>query len=287
MPKRDLRDVPPAPLVVAAGQAACSALDISANVAVAAELVSRAADRGAQVLVLPELFLTGYELEAIVEHPNRYTLGPADSRLDPLAAACSRMHVAVVVGAPAWDPDTGRTYIAALVLDRNGQVVAQYNKQHVDSCERSTGFAPGTSGCTIVLDGWNLGLAICWDSSYPEHARSAARDGCDAYLIGAMFPGERGTRKRSIVCAARAVDNAMYVVAANHIGRSGPYDGSGGSAVWDPMGAVLADAGDADPGIACGRLDPQVLTGARAEDFVLLDPSLTAPVQRRSCVLVD
>src|SRR5207245_1548172 len=121
----------------------------------------------------------------------------------------------------------GTLHISALVLDSDGRVAARYDKQHVDASERAAGFSPGAGGCTLTLEGWRLGLGICWDSSYPEHARAAALDGCHAYLIGALFGGSRGAHKRATVCPARAVDNAAYVVVANHSGRSGPYDGCG------------------------------------------------------------
>jgi 5-aminopentanamidase len=77
---KDLRAVPATQLTVAAGQAACTALDVPANIAATAALVRRAADQGADLLVLPELFLTGYELTAIVADPQTYTLNPADPR---------------------------------------------------------------------------------------------------------------------------------------------------------------------------------------------------------------
>jgi predicted amidohydrolase len=283
----DLRAVPSAPLVVAAGQADCTALDIPANVAVAGDLVRRAADQGADLLVLPELFLTGYELSAIVDDPETYTLDCGDRRLDSLASACAETRTAVVVGAPTRDAECRALYISALVLNRDGQFAARYDKQHVDAAERGVGFRPGTSGCTLTLDGWRLGLGICWDSSYPEHARAAALDGCHAYLVGAMFSGHRGAHKRATVCPARALDNAMYVVVANHCGPSGPYAGCGGSAVWDPAGVSLAGAGSGDPGLASACFDPDGLACARAEDFVLMDPSLSAPVYPRDHVTLD
>jgi 5-aminopentanamidase len=283
----DLHAVPAGPRMVAAGQAACAALDIPANVAVAAGLVRRAADQGADLLVLAELFLTGYELPAIVADPERYTLTPADRRLDPLATACAETRTAVVVGAPTRDPESGGLHISALVLGRDGRFAARYDKQHVDPAERVAGFSPGTSGCTLTLDGWRLGLGICWDSSYPEHARAAALDGCHAYLVGAMFGRGRGAHKRATVCPARALDNACYVVVANHNGPSGPYHGCGRSAVWNPDGSLLVDADSADPGLATGRLDPEVLARARAEDLVLVDPSLRAPVHPRSGITLD
>jgi predicted amidohydrolase len=174
-----------------------------------------------------------------------------------------------------------------LVLGRDGRFIARYDKQHVDSSERAAGFSPGRGGCTVTVDGWRLGLGTCWDASFPEHARAAALDGCHAYLIGAMFGGSRGAHKRATVCPARALDNGMYVIAANHVGPSGPFIGSGGSAVWNPEGVLLADAERANPGVATARLDPEALLGARADDFTLTDPSVSAPVRRRTRVPLD
>lgn len=285
--QNDLRAVPSAPLVISAGQARCAALDIPSNAAVAADLVRCAADKGADLLVLPELFLTGYELAAIAANPERYPVGLGDPRLDPLSRACEETRTAVVAGAPTRDPESGELYISALVLGRDGCFAARYDKQHVDSDERRAGFSPGSSGCTVTLDGWRLGLAICWDASFPEHARAAALDGCHVYLIGAMFPGERGERKRAIVCPARALDNAMYVVAANHSGKSGPLHGCGGSAIWDPEGTQLADAGSAEPGLAIAHLDPDVLARVRAGDWVLTYPSLRVPAYPRGHIMLD
>lgn len=273
--------LPAAPLTIAAGQASCAALDIPANVAAAAALVRRAADQGAQLLVLPELFLTGYELSGIVADVRTYPLSPTDPRLDPLSTACADTRTAVVAGAPSRAPESGELYISALVLGRDGRFVAQYDKQHPTATERLAGVSPGRSGCTLSLDGWRLGLGICSDSAYPEHARAAALDGCHAYLVGAMFDQGHGAHRRATIFPARAMDNTSYVLLANHSGPSGPYHGCGHSAVWNPDGTVLVDAGRTDPGTATARLDPAVLARTRAEEPVLVDPSLHAPVHPR------
>jgi 5-aminopentanamidase len=289
----DLRAVPASSVTVAAGQASCTSLDIPANVAVAADLVRRAADRGADLLVLPELFLTGYELAGIAAAPQTYTVGAADARLDPLSTTCAETGTAVVVSAPTRDRESGELRISAMVLGRDGRCAARYDKQHVDGVERAAGFGPGVGGCTVVLDGWRLGLGICWDSSYPEHARAAALDGCHAYLVSAMFGQGHGAHKRATLGPARALDNACYVVVANHNGRSGTLHGCGHSAVWNPDGTLLIDidigidAGIADPGLAVARLDPEALARARAEDYVLLDPSFGAAAGPRGGVILD
>jgi predicted amidohydrolase len=278
----DFRAVPSGPLVIAAGQATCSDLDVSMNVRSAIRLVHRAADAGVELLVLPELFLTGYVLPAIVTHPDRYTVRPDDSRLDPLATACAATRTVLVVGAATQTPHSGALHISALVIGRDGRSAARYDKQHLDTAERTAGFSPGAVGATLLFKGWRLGLGVCWDSSFPEHARAAALDGCQAYLVGAMFDGPRGARKRDTLGPARALDNAFFFALANHNGPSGPYRGCGGSAVWQPNGELLADAAIQDPGLAVARLDPDLLARVRAEDLVLADPSLTVGSRPRA-----
>ncbi|WP_042363678.1 carbon-nitrogen hydrolase family protein [Streptacidiphilus neutrinimicus] len=276
----DQLSLPAQPLTVAAGQAACASLDLVANAATAADLVRRAADRGADLLVLPELFLTGYELPGITTDPDRHTTGADDPRLDPLREACAAHRTALVVGAPTRAED-GAPRISALAFDRDGKLAATYEKQHATPGERVAGFTPGACGTTFVLDGWRFGLSICWDSSFPEHARAAALDGCHAYLNGAMFGPDFSVKANSFLFPARAMDNTSYVVLANHCGPSGPYDGGGHSAIWGPLGDLLADAGEADPGLAVAEFVPEVLRAARAAEPVLVDPSLSAPVRPR------
>ncbi|WP_354645113.1 carbon-nitrogen hydrolase family protein [Kitasatospora camelliae] len=245
-----------------------------------------AADRGARLLLLSELFLTGYEPPRIAADPDRLTVTPEDPRLDPLAAACAGTGTSVVVGAPVRDAGTGALHIAALALDGTGRTAAVYRKQFATPNERAVGFSPGGSGCTLELDGWRLGLGVCWDSGFPEHARAAALDGAHAYLVGALFGTGGGAHQRRTVFPARALDNTLYVLLANHIGPSGPYTGCGASAAWGPDGRLLAEAGETGPELLTVRLDPAVLAAAREEEPVLVQPALTAPAAPRTAAVL-
>ncbi|GIF62017.1 carbon-nitrogen hydrolase [Asanoa ishikariensis] len=273
-----MHPLPPEPLTVAAGQATCVSLDVAANVATAAALVRQAA--GAAVLVLPELFLTGYELAVLRSH----AVEPDDDRLEPLAKACAETGTAVVIGAPVVA--SGQAYISALVFDRSGSVVGRYDKQRPTATERVAGATAGAHGCTLEVDGWRLGLGICADTGFPEHARAAALDGCHAYLVGAMFNPGRSAHRRATQLPARAQDNTCYAVLANHSGRSGPLVGCGGSAIWNPDGTLLTDAGAAEPAVAIGRLDPEVLALARADHPVLTEEGIGRPERERRTLSV-
>lgn len=246
---------PATPLRVAAAQAVSVPGDVAANVATAVELVGAAAGRGARVVVLPELFLTGYD-PASWDHDASLTLD--DPVLDPLCVAAADRSVVVVAGGAvrrALDAST----LSLLVFDAAG-VSAPYDKQHVDRDERF--FTAGDHGASLLVDGWQLGLGVCYDGCFPEHARAAATAGASAYLCSAAYY-VGAEHRRDLYYAARALDNGMYVVMAGLTGRCGAGEFSGGSAVYDPEGRALERLGDEAPGIVVADLDPAEVARVR------------------------
>ena len=248
-------------LRVAAAQAESVPGDVAANVATAVSLVSTAADGGARVVVLPELFLTGYD-EAAWTHDASLALD--DEALAPLSEVARARSVVVVVGAAVrrgLDASTGAgrrgSTLSVLVVDAQGEVSAPYDKQHLSGPERDF-FTAGDHGATIVVDGWDLALGVCYDGCFPEHALAATAGGASAYLVpAAYYVGAE--HRRDVYYAARALDNGIYVVFAGLTGRCGSGSFSGGSAVYDPEGRPVARAGDEAPAIVTHDLDLDVV----------------------------
>ena len=149
------------PLTVAVAQPPCESYDVAANALTAAATVRLA---GTRVVVFPELFLTGYELDApaiSVEDPN----------LAPIVEACAGMGSLALVGAPV-DGDAAKSHIAMLAIDATGASVA-YQKMWLGAVEWNR-FTPGDEPATLEVDRWRLGLAICKDTSIPQHASDTA-----------------------------------------------------------------------------------------------------------------
>jgi predicted amidohydrolase len=245
---------------VAAVQAVAEPGEVERNAATAARFVALAAGRGAGVVVFPELFLCCYDLGLLRREPERCDVSSDDARLDPVREACREASVVAVVGASVPDED-GRT-IAALVLDGDGDVVARYDKQHLDRTERDL-FRPGTEACAVDVAGWKLAIGICYDGTFPEHARTAALAGAHGYLCPVSHT------ERSVVHPARARENTMYVALSNHLGEADGRRLCGHSSIWDPNGEVLADAGPAEEGLALADFDPAVLAHTRDDRPVL------------------
>jgi predicted amidohydrolase len=256
-------DIPASPLRVAVAQSLVVAGDVEANAARAAALIEQAGADGVRLVLFAEKFLTGYEPELIASDPQRYTVTEDDPRLAPIAEACRAAGTAAVLGAATRD-SAGVLRISALVFGPDGTLLTRYDKQHQFGVEPGI-FARGEAGCTLELDGWRLGLGICYDSGFPEHARAAALDGCHAYLVGALFGTGGGRTQRAVWFPARALDNTMYALLANHIGATGDFETCGHSSVWGPDGHLLADAGETTAGLAVADLDPAVLREVRAD----------------------
>ena len=106
-----------------------------------------------------------------------------------------------------------------MVVRPDGHTLAAYDKQHLSGYENDH-FTAGDHGASLTVDGWELGLSICYDGCFPEHARAAADDGALGYLnSAAYFPG--GEHRRDIYYPARALDNGIFVVFAGLTGSCG------------------------------------------------------------------
>lgn len=266
--------LPPAPLTVAAVQADPVPGDVPGNAVAAAGLAARAAGDGARVAVLPELFLPAYHPPTLAADPGGTDVAATgdgavdDPRLDPLRAAARDGRITVVVGAAVRHPD-GRRTISALVVDPSGATRVGYDKQQLWGGEREL-FDAGRRGATLLVDGWRLGLGICYDGCFPEHARAAAADGAHGYLCPSGYLAGSAHR-RDLYYAARALDNTMYVVFANAVGGADPWRFNGGAAVYDPQGRPLVRGADEGEAVLVATLDPAALAATRAAHSMLAD----------------
>jgi predicted amidohydrolase len=229
-------------LVIAVAQPWCVPYDVAANALTHAQAVRSAQ---ARVVVFPELSLTGYELDADA-------IAVDDPRLSPLVEACAETGSVALAGAPLGG-ESGQAYIAMLAVEGSGVTVA-YRKVNVDSSESR--FSPGDAPAVLTVDGWRLGLAICKDTSIPQHARDTVGLGIDVYLAGTlMFAPEKEIQDER---AQRiATEHGVWAAFASFAGSTGGgyTHTAGGSGIWSPSGAVIAQAGPEDDAIAQARLE--------------------------------
>lgn len=207
--------------------------DRKANYARVREYAENAAGQGVDLLVLPEMFSTGFSMNpAVTAEPEE---GPTAAFLKQLARD---FHLAVV-GGLVLEGTGGKGRNSALVVDKTGEALATYTKTHLFSfMDEDKHHEPGNGPVLFELGGMRWACFICYDLRFPELFRLFA-DKCDGVMVIASWPAARQTHW-DLLLPARAVENQHYIIGVNRVGAGGGLDYTGGSAIIDPLGGVLA-----------------------------------------------
>lgn len=211
---------------------------------------------GTALIVFPEATLSGF--------PTRHTVGGVAESIDgpsltTVREAARAAHVGVAVGFAERDGE--RFFNTTVLIDEHGEIALRYRKTHLWASDVGV-FEPGDRYEVCRFNGLTVGLLICYDIEFPETARAVASLGADLLIVtnGNMNPFGP-VHRRAIV--ARAMENQMFAALVN---RTGSGDDNltfpGESALIDPSGDVLFDAGDGETTLLA-TLDPARLEGAR------------------------
>lgn len=235
------------------------------NVAKMTIAIRKAAQEGAQVILLPELFANHYfpqrergEYFALAQPRNDHSfLGV----FQELAA-----ELQVVLPVSFFERDRTAYFNSVVVFDADGKDLGVYRKAHIPDgpwYEEKYYFAPGDTGfrCYDTRYG-KIGVAICWDQWFPECARAMALMGASLLLYPSAIgsePEEAGAINTSAlwrrVMVGHAVANSVYIGAANRVGQEGEMDFYGTSFIADYRGEIIADGGGEDNCIITAELD--------------------------------
>ncbi|HEY9648311.1 MAG TPA: carbon-nitrogen hydrolase family protein [Chroococcidiopsis sp.] len=232
-------------------------LDIDRNLELLAQTAATAAQQGVDLLVLPELFLTGYNLGDRLDSLAQSAAGEALTRV---AAIARDWAVAIAIGYPERDGD--RVFNAVTVIDATGQQVAHYRKIHLYGPEEKRLFAAGDEWVMVAIAGVQVGLLICFDVEFPEAVRTLALQGAELIIVPTTLAGPHEAIPLQIV-PTRAMENQIFVAYANRIGHEGALTYCGHSCIVDPSGTAIAQAGY-DEALLIGEIDPTLIARERA-----------------------
>ena len=209
--------------------------DIDANVASVRQAVARVAREGCGLAVLPEMWSTGFAYKELNELAKR-----TPETVEEMGRL-SEEHNLVLVGSLP-EPDGDRVCNTAYIMDR-GRLAGKYRKIHLFSLmNEDRAFTGGTSWCVADTYAGRIGVFICYDLRFPELARRLALEGAEILVVPGEWPKPREEHWRSLL-KARAIENQLFVVAANCCGVVGKLDFFGSSLIIGPKGEFLAEAG--------------------------------------------
>lgn len=238
--------------------------DVEANLDLIALAARQAAERGADLLVTPEMFVTGYNLG------DRLAPLATPELVDRVASIAQDTGITILAGLP--EPLPGGSITNSLVLvDADGAELLRYRKTHLfGDLDRRLFVAGDTLPPTIELNGVRIAVLICYDVEFPETVRAAALDGADVVIVPTAQMEPYAHIAEHLI-PVRAWENQVHLVYVNRVGSEGDLTYVGRSSIVGPDGVVL-DALDAETaGLMIATIDPETTRSARRENPYLAD----------------
>ncbi|SFQ52998.1 5-aminopentanamidase [Pseudomonas sp. NFPP07] len=262
---------------VALYQCAPQPLDVASNLQRLQKVAVEAS--GADLLVLPEMFLSGYNIG--VEAVGALAEAQDGPSAQYIANVAQSARIAILYGYPER-ADDGQIYNAVQLIDRNGQRLCNYRKTHLFGDLDRSMFSAGPDDFPLVeLNGWKLGFLICYDIEFPENARRLALAGAELILVPTanMLPYDFIA---DVTVRSRAFENQCYVAYANYCGHEDEIHYCGQSSIAAPDGQRIALAG-LDEALITGTLDRQLMLDSRAANRYFHDrrPELYDDLNKR------
>ena len=238
--------------------------DVRKNLSVMTDLVAEAARRGSHLVVLPELWSTGYALEQARDLANVLNSG-----LFTQVTTIAQQHKISIVGSSLEKRGVEVTNSAAFFAP-NGRMMGVYRKLHLFRLmDEDQWLQPGPSPLAIDLPWGRTALAICYDLRFPELFRGYAVDGAQMVILPAEWPLERIDHWR-VLMQARAIENQCFMIACNAAGQIGGTTFGGHSMIVDPWGKIVIEGGE-DPMLLTAEIEMDRVAEVRARIPVFED----------------
>lgn len=220
----------------------CQLGNKEANLERAKELLTQLKDQ-ADITCLPEMFNTGYNRDGLGDSIHELAEAVPGETTDQLGNLARQLNMAIVAGVIERGKSGGDLiYDSVVLIDREGDLIGKYRKSHLYPDENRY-FSPGDDLAVFELEDAQVGVAICFEHAFPQIFATLALGGAQVVFNPSAVPVGFGYLQ-DLRTRARAQDNQIFVVAANHVGREGDAVYCGRSQVADPRGDVVVMAPD-------------------------------------------
>ena len=210
--------------------------ELERNLGIAKQRIAFLAKQGARLVLLPEMWSTGFANERL-----QAVSDTTPSVLVDLSRVAKELHLTIIGSLPEKGKDG--IFNTAYVVDSDGSIAGIYRKIHLFS---PTGedryFKPGRKALVSRTSLGLIGLMICYDLRFPELCRSLALNGATMVAVMAQWPAER-VAHWEVLLKARAIENQLFILGANRCGADGGLVYAGHSRIVSPYGEVMARAG--------------------------------------------
>lgn len=241
--------------------------DVAANLRRIEHAALEARDKGASVLVTPELALTGYGAGEMILRLAEPANGETARRLGEIAR---RTEVAILTGFAERAGDS--VYNSALFVQDDKPAVV-YRKSHLYGDYERALFRPEKPMAGIIeFKGLKLGMLICYDVEFPENVRRLARAGAQAVLVPTALPAsDHAALIAQKMIPVRAFENQIFVAYVNHCGADDRFAYAGLSGIAAPDGTLMAKAGAQKEALLLAKVEPADYRASAAANSYLAD----------------
>ncbi len=210
--------------------------DRSANYETIRGYAQKARDAGAELLILPEMFATGFSFNT------SYTAESKEGETASFIRSLAQEYKMTVVGGYVQLQPGGPPHNVALACDKEGNDLGCYSKIHVFSYSgEDKVHGKGYEPVFFDVAGVSTTCFICYDLRFPELFRKVV-DNVHLIVVIASWPAQRQAHW-DILLKARAVENQCYIIGVNRVGKGGGLDYTGGSVIIDPLGSIISNSG--------------------------------------------
>jgi len=235
------------------------------NLATVESMVAEAAERGSDLILLPELWSTGYDLENAILHATALDRGVFAE-----TAWLAKKYGLSILGSCLSLKEEGQFGNTAVYFDDKGRRLGAYTKIHLFRLMAEDQYLLPGEQLTVVDTVWGrVGLAICYDLRFPEIFRAYALAGAKIVILPAQWPYPRLLHWQTLL-RARAIENQMVIIACNRVGMTGETTFCGHSTIIDPWGEIIVEGGDS-PALLSGTVDLDRVDEVRAKIPILSD----------------
>ncbi len=227
------------------------------------DMIAKASAFQTDVIVFPELSLTGYELELAAE----MAISPEAVNFRELSHAAVSHHVIVVAGCPLRAQEGMKPTIGAVICFPDGRVEF-YSKQYLHAGEAEL-FSAGATDYLLEVKGYRMALAVCADFAEPEHGRRARLSGADIYIVSALI-SESGFPSDACILSEIAHNNEFTVMLSNHVSMTGGWKTCGKNSVWNSRGEHVFCSSSQDSGLVLCTLASHSIEARFHEDIFVM-----------------
>lgn len=208
----------------------------------AERMVKALSEAGAQIIVLPELWNMGYALTKLPALAQN-----SKGRSWRLLRDLAKDNGVNLFGGSIGEKKENTYYNTAPVFNAQGEIVLKYRKAHLFplGIEEDRFFSGGAEWGLGEINGSRFGLMICYDLRFPAFCRNLALRGAEMIFVPAQWPKARLDHWRALLIA-RAIENQVFMIAANRCGSDGDMEYPGHSMVVSPWGKIIAEGGDGE-----------------------------------------